>query len=60
MNLSYTNVCIRCIRISLLGKDTSASGANNLALQITLACFVLISVVLAILSVYLYIQLKYR
>ena len=60
MNLSYTNVCIRCIRISLLGEATSASGANNLALQITLACFVLISVVLAILSVYLYIQLKFR
>nr|XP_022291872.1 uncharacterized protein LOC111103125 [Crassostrea virginica] len=39
---------------------TSTSDANNLALQITLACFVVISVVLAVLSVYLYIQLKFR
>ncbi|XP_078326556.1 uncharacterized protein LOC111105461 isoform X5 [Crassostrea virginica] len=41
-------------------KSTSTSDANNLALQITLACFVVISVVLAVLSVYLYIQLKFR
>nr|XP_022294357.1 uncharacterized protein LOC111104622 isoform X2 [Crassostrea virginica] len=41
-------------------KCTSAFDANNLALQMTLACFVVISVVLAALSVYLYIQLKFR
>nr|XP_022295476.1 uncharacterized protein LOC111105461 isoform X2 [Crassostrea virginica] len=41
-------------------KSTCTSDANNLALQITLACFVVISVVLAVLSVYLYIQLKFR
>nr|XP_022295711.1 uncharacterized protein LOC111105631 isoform X2 [Crassostrea virginica] len=41
-------------------KCTSASDANNLALQMTLACFVVISVVLAVLSVYLYIQLNFR
>nr|XP_022294602.1 uncharacterized protein LOC111104774 [Crassostrea virginica] len=41
-------------------KCASTSDTNNLALQITLACFVVLSIVLAVLSVYLYIQLKFR